>query len=178
MADVGANPARIIPAWRDFVAGHDLANRRARGLGEPIWAGRTPAELVECQRHETLLNLAFAGVPAWWLLCPYDTTSLGTEVMEEAWRSHPFITEGGVGLGSAIYGGLEQAAAPFAPPPPRPAGAAAGAGLRAGLPGRAAGAGGRAGGLGRAGRRPHRRTCPGRGRGRQQQPASRRRPRH
>jgi hypothetical protein len=51
MADVGANPARIIPAWRDFVAGHDVATRRARGIGEPIWAGRTPAELVECQRH-------------------------------------------------------------------------------------------------------------------------------
>ena len=33
MADVGANPARIIPAWRDFVAGHDVANRRARGIG-------------------------------------------------------------------------------------------------------------------------------------------------
>ena len=93
VADVGANPARIIPAWRDFVAGHDVASRRARGIGEPIWAGRTPAELVECQRHETLLNLAFAGVPAWWLLCPYDTTSLGPEVLEEARRSHPFVTD-------------------------------------------------------------------------------------
>ena len=61
MADVGANPARII---------------RARGIGEPIWAGRSPAELVECQRHETLLNLAFAGVPAFWLLCPYDCEAL------------------------------------------------------------------------------------------------------
>jgi anti-sigma regulatory factor (Ser/Thr protein kinase) len=104
MADVGANPARIIPAWRDF------------------WAGRTPAELVECQRHEALLNLAFAGVPAWWLLCPYDTTSLDAEVLDEAWRSHPFVTEGGVGLGSAAYRGLEQTAAPFAAPLPDPPG--------------------------------------------------------
>jgi len=122
MADVGANPARIIPAWRDFVAGHDVATRRARGIGEPIWAGRTPAELVECQRHETLLNLAFAGMPAWWLLCPYDTTNLDSEVLEEAWRSHPFVTEEGVGLGSATYRGLEQAAAPFAAPLPDPPG--------------------------------------------------------
>jgi anti-sigma regulatory factor (Ser/Thr protein kinase) len=122
MADVGANPARIIPAWRDFVAGNDVASRRARGIGEPIWAARTPAELVECQRHETLLNLAFAGVPAWWLLCPYDTISLGPEVLEEAWRSHPFVTEEGVGLGSATYRGLEQAAAPFAAPLPDPPG--------------------------------------------------------
>jgi hypothetical protein len=72
-------------------------------------------------RHEALLNLAFAGVLAWWLLCPYDTTSLDTEVLDEAWRSHPFVTEGGVGLGSAAYRNLEQTAAPFAAPcPTRP----------------------------------------------------------
>jgi anti-sigma regulatory factor (Ser/Thr protein kinase) len=122
MADIGANPARIIPAWRDFVAGNDVASRGARGIGEPIWAARTPAELIECQRHESLLNLAFAGVPAWWLLCPYDTTSLGSQVLEEAWHSHPFVTEEGVGLGSATYRGFEQAAAPFAAPLPDPPG--------------------------------------------------------
>lgn len=84
---------------------------RARGIGEPIWAARTPAELVECQRHETLLNLAFAGVPAWWLLCPYDTGALGPDVLEEAGRSHPFVSERGVAWQSAGYRGLEQAAA-------------------------------------------------------------------
>jgi anti-sigma regulatory factor (Ser/Thr protein kinase) len=122
MADVGANPARIIPAWRDFVAANDVDRRSARGIGEPIWAGRTPAELVECQRHETLLNLAFAGVPAWWLLCPYDTTTLDPEVLEEASRSHPVVSERGAASGSASYRGLEQTAAPFATPMPEPPG--------------------------------------------------------
>ena len=122
MADVGANPARIIPAWRDFVAANDVARRRARGIGEPVWAGRTEAELVECQRHETLLNLAFAGVPAWWLLCPYDTGALGPEVLEEARRSHPHVSERGVATASPSYRGLEQAAAPFAAPLPEPPG--------------------------------------------------------
>jgi anti-sigma regulatory factor (Ser/Thr protein kinase) len=122
MADVGANPARIIPAWRDFVSANDVDRRSARGIGEPIWAGRTPAELVECQRHETLLNLAFAGVPAWWLLCPYDTTTLDPEVLEEASRSHPVVSERGAASGSASYRGLEQAAAPFATPLPEPPG--------------------------------------------------------
>jgi hypothetical protein len=102
MADVGANPARIIPAWRDFIAANDVDRRSARGVGEPIWAARTPAELVECQRHETLLNLAFAGVPAWWLLCPYDTTSLSPEVLEEAWRSHPVVSERGDATDGAV----------------------------------------------------------------------------
>ena len=120
MADVGANPARIIPAWRDFVAG--IGGGRARGIGEPIWAERTPAELVECQRHEALLNLAFAGVPAWWLLCPYDTGALTPDVLEEAERSHPFLSEGGAAWQSPSYRGLEPLAEPFATPLPDPPG--------------------------------------------------------
>ncbi len=57
MGDIGHNPACIIPAWRDFVAGR---SGPMRGVGEPIWPGRTPDELVECQCHEALLNTAFA----------------------------------------------------------------------------------------------------------------------
>jgi MEDS: MEthanogen/methylotroph, DcmR Sensory domain len=60
MADVGTNPARIIPAWRDFVDEHAVGGRSVSGIGEPIWAGRSASELVECQLHESLLNLAFA----------------------------------------------------------------------------------------------------------------------
>ena len=62
MSGVGANPARIIPAWRDFVSQHGGPGRRVRGIGEPIWKERGPAELIECQRHESLLNTAFAEV--------------------------------------------------------------------------------------------------------------------
>ena len=50
--------------------------KRLRGIGEPIWAARTPAEMAECHRHEGLLNVAFADSPGFWLLCPYDTTTL------------------------------------------------------------------------------------------------------
>lgn len=91
MAEVGANPARIIPAWQDFVAAHTDATL-LRGIGEPIWAGRTPEELVECQRHEALLNTAFGAGRAWWLLCPYDTAHLPQEVITEARRSHEFVS--------------------------------------------------------------------------------------
>jgi hypothetical protein len=35
-------------------------------------------------------------VPAWWLLCPYDTSALGGPVLEEASRSHPFVSQRGV----------------------------------------------------------------------------------
>jgi hypothetical protein len=91
MADVGTNPARIIPAWRAFVDTHAGQGRRLRGIGEPIWAQRSPDELVECQRHEALLNLAFAGAEAFWLLCPYDVDALDSDVIEKAHRSHPTV---------------------------------------------------------------------------------------
>jgi anti-sigma regulatory factor (Ser/Thr protein kinase) len=120
MADVGANPARIIPAWRAFVSRHAGEGRRFRGIGEPIWAGRTAAELVECQRHEELLNLAFADTPAFRLLCPYDTRALGPAVIEEARCSHPILVEDSTERESTDYRGLPAVAAPFDKPLPEP----------------------------------------------------------
>ena len=97
MAEVGVNPARIIPAWREFVDAHAGRGRRLRGIGEPIWAQRSPDELVECQRHEALLNLAFAGAEDFWLLCPYDVEALDPDVIAKAHHSHPaVVADGGV----------------------------------------------------------------------------------
>jgi len=93
MATVGRNPARIIPAWREFLDAHASDGRAVRGIGEPIWATRTPAELVECQRHEALLNVAFDASTPWWLMCPYDVDALAPTVVDEAIRSHPYIRE-------------------------------------------------------------------------------------
>jgi anti-sigma regulatory factor (Ser/Thr protein kinase) len=93
MASVGRNPARIIPAWREFLDRHATDGRLVRGIGEPVWPARTPAEVVECQRHEALLNVAFAKSSPWWLMCPYDVDALGPKVVDEAVRSHPFIRE-------------------------------------------------------------------------------------
>jgi anti-sigma regulatory factor (Ser/Thr protein kinase) len=125
MTEVGANPARIIPAWRRFVSEHAREGTRLRGVGEPIWAGRSDDELVECQRHEALLNLAFADAAAMDLLCPYDLEALPDQVIEEARRSHPSVcSSDGATRDSADYAGLEHAAAPFAaplPPPPESA---------------------------------------------------------
>ena len=125
MDDVGSNPARIIPAWQDFVGAHGGADGRIWGIGEPIWAGRSAPALTECQRHEQLLNVAFAD-PAFSLLCPYDTTELGSAVIEEARRSHPFVSEGGASARSAGFAGVaELAGADATPLPDAPAGAAA-----------------------------------------------------
>jgi len=120
MSEVGHNPARIIPAWQDFLADHGGGTRPVRGIGEPIWAGRTPDELVECQHHETLLNVAFADSGAWRLLCPYDADALPAAVIEEAHRSHAIIQEDGSEQASEICRDLDQMAAPFDVPLPEP----------------------------------------------------------
>ena len=120
MADVGVNPARIIPAWREFVDAHAGRGRRLRGIGEPIWAQRSPAELVECQRHEALLNLAFAGAEDFWLLCPYDVDALETDVIDKAHHSHPVMVADGSSRDSSTYHDLPAVAAPFAEPLPDP----------------------------------------------------------
>src|SRR5687767_8920105 len=58
MAEVGRNPARILPAWLAFVEQHGGGTRPVRGVGEPIWSGRSAPELAESQLHEALLNVA------------------------------------------------------------------------------------------------------------------------
>jgi anti-sigma regulatory factor (Ser/Thr protein kinase) len=102
MAEVGRNPARIIPAWREFVD-QRAGEGSVRGIGEPVWAARSPEELNECRRHEALLNVAFAGGTPWRLLCPYDTSTLGPDVIAEAGHSHPFLSDGRARQESAGY---------------------------------------------------------------------------
>jgi anti-sigma regulatory factor (Ser/Thr protein kinase) len=110
---LGRNPARIIPAWRRFLADHGSHGLPVRGIGEPIWAGRNDAELTECQRHESLLNLAFDGGQAWRLLCPYDLDTLDDEVIEAAQRSHPFVAGDGGSRISDTYLSHHEAPGPF-----------------------------------------------------------------
>ena len=103
MRTLGRNPARIIPAWTRFVEQHSTPDRPVRGIGEPIWPGRSPAEVNECHRHESLLNTAFRDGRPWRLLCPYDLDGLGQPVIEAARRSHPFVREKGISRDSADY---------------------------------------------------------------------------
>jgi len=113
---IGANPARLIPLWRAFAEDCDAAGGPGRGVAEPAFAGRSPAELVECQRHESLLNLAFAGAPAWRLLCTYDVTALDPDVVAGARRRHPYLSAGGTHQANDEYLGIGAAIGPFAEP--------------------------------------------------------------
>jgi anti-sigma regulatory factor (Ser/Thr protein kinase) len=119
MALLGSNPARIIPAWHDFLGRHSAPSHQVRGIGEPAWAGRSPAELAECHRHEALLNVAFRD-PSFWLLCAYDTSSLPPTVIEQAHRTHPFVTQRGDSGASAHFPGTEHLVGPHDDPMPLP----------------------------------------------------------
>jgi len=118
MTEVGLNPARIIPVWSDFVERHP--GRRLRGVGEPIWRERSQDEIVECERHEALLNLAFAQTTGLALLCPYDIEALSVDVVDAACRNHPYVRRDGSPTASSDYLGTEQLAGPFTDPLPEP----------------------------------------------------------
>jgi hypothetical protein len=105
MQELGSNPARIIPAWQRFLDDHAGKHKPVRGIGEPIWPGRRPEELVECQLHEALLNVAVDPELPFWLVCPYDAEQLSADVVDEAYRSHPVIVEADGYHGSAAYAG-------------------------------------------------------------------------
>jgi anti-sigma regulatory factor (Ser/Thr protein kinase) len=110
MAELGGNPACIIPEWRRFL--EDTADvGPVRGVGEPIWADRRAAELEEAELHEALLNVAFDDGRAWRLLCPYDVSSLPEPVVAEAIRNHPVVHP--AGASDIHYGGHDHARQQF-----------------------------------------------------------------
>jgi len=113
MHELGRNPARVIPAWREFLARHAASGRALRGVGEPVWAGRSRAEIDECERHEALLNEAFAHGPRWRLLCPYDLGALDAKTIDAARLTHPAVTHEGISRRNRAYLPLQRAPGPF-----------------------------------------------------------------
>jgi anti-sigma regulatory factor (Ser/Thr protein kinase) len=112
----GRNPARILPIWAAFARDRSDGGRRPRGVGEPIWAGRTSDELTECAHHEALLNVAFEdGVP-WTLACPYDVSTLSPEVIDTCLKNHPLVRQGALTGWSTMYRGSEGAEEPLDAP--------------------------------------------------------------
>jgi anti-sigma regulatory factor (Ser/Thr protein kinase) len=99
MSDLGRNPGRIIPRWQRFIDEGASTGVAMRGIGEPIWPERTAEELVECHRHEALLNVAFPESVPFWLVCPYDTSRLAPDVLAAAHGTHPVTSGDGVYAG-------------------------------------------------------------------------------
>jgi transcriptional regulator with XRE-family HTH domain len=59
-----------------------------RIVGEPIWAGRSDAEVRLWTRYESLLNLVLSAYPLT-AVCPYDDRSVAPEIVKQAYLTHP-----------------------------------------------------------------------------------------
>ncbi|MEW9533644.1 anti-sigma factor RsbA family regulatory protein [Microbispora sp. NPDC049125] len=71
-------------------AGHE----RVRILAEPVWAGRSPRDVLAWKRMESGLNLILEGTGIW-MICPYDTRTAGPGIVADAMRTHPSLSSDG-----------------------------------------------------------------------------------
>ena len=98
----GANPARLIPVYRQFIDAHP--GRRVRLTGELVWPGRATDERAEIIRHEALVNLALAGAPIS-ICCVYDARLVDGAVLADLERTHPVLISDGIPHTSERYAG-------------------------------------------------------------------------
>ena len=90
MAELGGNPSCLLSAYRAWIDDHDGP---VRVVGEAVWAGRTEVELVECLRHEALINHVLSDFRVS-ILCPYDAARLDGETLGGAELTHPQLVSG------------------------------------------------------------------------------------
>lgn len=99
-AELGRNPARVLPAIRALADEHP--GQHIRVVSELAWAGRSEAELGEVDRYEMMVNLAFASTPIT-MLCLYDAAELPRSAISAACASHPWLRQSGREYRSGEY---------------------------------------------------------------------------
>jgi hypothetical protein len=101
---------------------HDITAAAATDIAEPVWPGRSAAELGETSRHEVLANLALGQVPAT-MLCPYDAAELKPLGLAQPERTHSVMASDGHEHASSRYssGNATPGAGRALRTPPRPA---------------------------------------------------------
>jgi hypothetical protein len=87
-ADWFGGPMRALAGYHDRMRADWWPRGRLRLLAEPVWDGLTPLETREWQRHESLLNVVFAGTPTM-IMCAYDAVALPPPVLDAMARTHP-----------------------------------------------------------------------------------------
>ena len=65
---------------------------RVRLIAEPPWALGHEARVRDWARHESVVNVAFASLPAT-LICPYDARALPPGVLQHARETHPELVD-------------------------------------------------------------------------------------
>jgi transcriptional regulator with XRE-family HTH domain len=86
-------PAGALSNYRSFVQDRiEHGARWIRIIGEPVWAGRSEAEVAEWIRYESIINLSLALSPAT-IICPYDARSVSQGILAGARHTHPEVAE-------------------------------------------------------------------------------------
>jgi transcriptional regulator with XRE-family HTH domain len=84
-----STPIGALEAYRAFT---DAKLKRGvpwvRIVGEPVWTGRSHAEVRLWTRYESLLNLVFYAYPLT-IICPYDERSVAPAILRQAHLTHP-----------------------------------------------------------------------------------------
>jgi anti-sigma regulatory factor (Ser/Thr protein kinase) len=96
-------PAPRLHAFHRFVT-DELRVRRThiRLVGEPLWPVGPPEFSLEWARYESALNAVLAPFPVS-LVCTYDASRLGAEVVANARRTHPLVSTNGAERPSADF---------------------------------------------------------------------------
>ncbi len=92
-----STPIAALEAYAAFVqAALERGAPWVRVVGEPIWAGRSDAEVRIWTRYESVFNLVFAASPLT-IVCPYDERSVAAEIVAHAHHTHrTTVGDGGV----------------------------------------------------------------------------------
>jgi transcriptional regulator with XRE-family HTH domain len=102
-ADWYRSPQLAMRRYGAFVAQkHEEGAAWIRVMAEAAWTDHPDVDMDAWARYESLVNLAFASSPAT-IICTYDERSLPMDVVTEARRTHPEITQGGEVTASPLY---------------------------------------------------------------------------
>jgi anti-sigma regulatory factor (Ser/Thr protein kinase) len=82
--------ARTRQKFATWAAEQTERGGRARLMGEPPWAVGQEAQVRDWARHESVINVAFAGQPVTFI-CPYEAGALPEDVLAHARCTHPEI---------------------------------------------------------------------------------------
>lgn len=102
------SPTGALNDYREFIKDRfECGAPWIRILGEPVWAGRSDAEVAEWTRYESMINLSFASAPAT-IMCPYDARAVPEGVLADARHTHPQVAGAGNATTSTTYREPEQ----------------------------------------------------------------------
>jgi len=97
------SPVAALNGYRDYLNDQIASGATCvRILGEPVWRGRTQAEVRAWIRYESLVNIVFAESSSV-LLCPYNVQVSPAAVVTAAHQTHPLLSDGITNEASTAY---------------------------------------------------------------------------